>query len=107
MVELSNRGVKSNNQVFIMSIFQLENFRYSVIPVKKELIIPLKNLHISFFRVTKWHYSIIPTKQFPLFLVHHSSSPPIIEQAMLSLSDSKSTVILFLFCFFSYSATGW
>ena len=76
MVELSNPWVKRNNQVFILSIFQLENFRYSIIPVKKELIIPLKNLYIPFFRVTKWHYSIIPTKQFPLFLLHYSSSPP-------------------------------
>ena len=30
---------KRNNQVLIISSVQVENFRYSIIPVKKELII--------------------------------------------------------------------
>ena len=43
-----------------MSIFQLEHFRYSIIPVKKELIIPLKKSAysiISRHKVALFHYS--------------------------------------------------
>ena len=36
-------------------------------------------------------------KKIPLFLLHHSSSPRKIEPAMLSLSESESTVIFFRF----------
>ena len=50
-----NRGVKRNNGVFIIPLFLLKNFHYSIIPPKKAHIIPLiqeQNFPYS--------YSIIP-----------------------------------------------
>lgn len=41
------RGVKRNNRVFIIPLFLFEHFRYSIIPEKKELIVPLKNSTFS------------------------------------------------------------
>ena len=81
--------------MFIIPLFQVENFPYSIIPEKKEQIIPLRTSA----------YSIIPRhrmalfhsykKKNPLFLHHYSSSPPKVEPAMLSLVESESTVIFF------------
>ena len=87
--------------MFIIPLFQLENFRYSIIPEKR-----------TNYSVENIAYSIIPhhkmalfhsyNKKIPLFLLHYSSSPPKIETALLSLSESESTVF-----FFSFFATGW
>ena len=92
--------------MFIILLFQLENFPYFIIPVKKEQIIPFKTSA----------YSIIPrhkmalfrsynNKKIPLFLLRYFSSPLKVEPAMLSLSKPESTVLLCFF--FSYSASGW
>ena len=47
---------KRNNQVLIISSVQVENFRYSTIPVKKELIIKPHKMAL-------FHYSIISIKK--------------------------------------------
>ena len=87
---------KRNNQVLIISSVQVENFRFSIIPVKKELI-------ITPHKMALFHYSIISIKkQFPLiFLLHFSTLPPKIEPS-ISESESESKLV-----FFPYSATGW
>ena len=77
--KLHYRDVKTNNRVFIIPLLLLENIRYSIIPVKKNLLFCWKNL---LFPVDK---SIIPKEvviplfrptQFPLCLCHYSSSTP-------------------------------
>ena len=87
--------------MFIIPLFQLENFPYSIIPEKKEQIIPLKTSAYSIIPRHKMALFHSYNKKIPLLLLHYSSSPPKVEPAMLSLSESESTVI------FSYSATGW
>ena len=60
------RGVKRNNEVFIIPALKLPLFHYSIIPVQK----------ISLFRYSETK-AIIPLQKFPLlFLFHYSSSPP-------------------------------
>ena len=62
------RGVKRNNGVFIIPLFLLKNFRYSIIPAQKvssffHSIIPPKKAHIiPLFQVQNFRYSypIIP-----------------------------------------------
>ena len=67
-----------------------------------------KRTNYSVENVCLFHHSapqngIIPFLQQkkPLLLLYYSSAPPKVEPAMLSLSESESTVIV------SYSATGW
>ena len=83
-------GVKIN-RVFIIPLFQFQNVFYSIIPVKKNSF--WWKIYLSHYSAPQWHYPIIPTqKKLPLFLLHYSSPSPKIETAMLSLSESQSTV---------------
>ena len=83
--------------MFIMPLYQLENFPYSIIPEKKEQIIPLKTSAYSI--IPRHKMTLFHNKKMPLFLRHYSSSPPKIEPTMLSLSESESTVIFFILCY--------
>ena len=73
------RGVKKNNGVFIIPLFLLKNFRYSIIPAQKVSLFHYFCSKISLFHSSSQksiHYSIIPRTKFPLFLFHYSSSAP-------------------------------
>ena len=88
--------MKRYNWVFIIPLFQLESFRYSIIPVKKNYSV--ENIHLLHYSTPQ--HSIIPLFEqkisvivTPLFLF----TPPKSNQLWLSLSESESTVTLFFF----------
>ena len=59
----------SCSKIFVIPLFLLKNFRYSIIPAQKYSL-----FHYSSPKST--HYSIIPRTKLPLFLFHYSSSAP-------------------------------
>ena len=71
--------------MFIIPLFQL----------KKEQIIPLKTSVYSIIPRHKMALFHSYNNKIQLFVLPYSSSPPKIEPAMLSLSESESTVIFF------------
>ena len=80
------------NRVFIIPVRKCFLFHYSN---KKLVIIPFKNLLIPLSPPPPENGIISLFEQkLPLFLRHYSRSPPKIEQAMLSLSESESIIVI-------------
>ena len=77
----------SCSKIFVIPLFLLKNFHYSIIPPKNST-----------------HYSIIPRTKFPLFLFRYSSSAPEIHVnnskiAQYFLSDNKALLQIVTFNF--------
>ena len=79
------RELKRNNGVFIIPLFPVKDFHYSIIPVKKthySRVIPLTVVipkRISLFRKNKARYSIIPGKKIRYSYFITPLQPPNIQ----------------------------